>query len=179
MAIKPSLRKLALPASLQQFVETHMAFNQAIHKILRRIAPIRDNPLKDKAFQQTLRLAYVVSLPRAQTETQRITQTICRHMDFAAKTTTTTTQSLLLIFFGRRQHRDVPEQSYCQLSRFPYPGHRQELPSCVAKSQLQPGAQSVCKLNSIFSVFAWEQAPLRPIPTTASTNRRHSPSLPR
>ncbi len=139
----------------------YASFKQAVHKILRRIAPIRDNPLKGKAFHQALGLAYVVSLPRTQTESQRIAQTICRHMDLATITATTAPQSLLLNFFGRRRHKDLPEQSYCQLARFPYPRHRQELPSCLAKPHLQPSAQSVCKPNSIFRIHLAANAIVR------------------
>ena len=139
----------------------YSSVKQAVHKISRRIASIRDNSLKDKAFHQALGLAYVLSLPRTQTETQRIAQAVCRHMDLAAKSPATATQSLLLTFFGRRRHKGVLEQSYCQSARFPYLGHQQELPSCVAKPPLQPSAQSVCKPNSIFRIRQAANATVR------------------
>ena len=153
LAIEPSIIFSLLFGSLMWWNhDFYASFKQAVHKVLRRIAPIRDNSLKRKAFHQALGLAYVVSLSRTQAETQGITQTVHRNMDFAAKTTATAPQSLLLTFFGRRRHRDALEQSYCQLARFPYPGHRQGLPSCVSKPLLSPSEKIGRKPNSIFRI---------------------------
>ncbi len=162
LAIEPSIIfPLLFGARMRGNYRFYASLKQAVHKILGRIAPIRDNPLKGKAFHQLLSLIDVVSLPRTQAETQRIAQTICRHMDLATITATTATQSLLLNFFRRRRHKDVPEQSYCQLSRFPYPRHRQELPSSVAKHHFRTSEQSVCKLNSICRIRLEANATVR------------------
>ena len=125
---------------------------QAVHKRLRRIASISDNPLKSKACNQAFRLCDVMRLPRTQTETQRPAQAIHRYMNLAAKAPATAPHSLLLTFFGRRRHRDERGQSYYRVSRFLYRGPQQRLSSSVSKRPCPPSGQSACKSNSIFRI---------------------------
>jgi hypothetical protein len=78
-------------------------FNAAVEQIFdemcRRIAPIGNQMLEIKAFQQKVCLSNVVTLTCGQTKTQGIAQALYRDMDFATKAPTTASEGLRPMFF--------------------------------------------------------------------------------
>ena len=65
------------------------AIQQVLDKMLSRIAPIRDQAFKIKAFQQRIRLGNIMPLSTTEGEAQRITQPVNGDMDFATEATAT------------------------------------------------------------------------------------------
>ena len=180
LAIEPSIIfSLLFGTRMRWNHHFYASCKQAVHKILRGIAPIRYNSLKGKAFHQLPGLIDVVSLTRTQAETQGIAQTINRDMYLAAKTPATATQGLPLTFFGRRRHRGEHVQLCCQLSHFPYPGHRQRLPSSVSKRRFRTSRHSVCKPNSICRIRLAANATARRCDLSISTLQRTGGNWPR
>ncbi len=77
------------------------------NKILSRIATIRDQLVKIKAFEQGIGLGDVMALSCRQQQAQRVAQRIHRHMDFTAKAAPTTAKRLFTVFFRFPPRRDV------------------------------------------------------------------------
>ena len=115
LAIPPfTVGSFLFGARVRRNHDFYTLFMQAVHERLSRISPISDNPLKVEAFNQFCRLRAVMSLPRAQAETQGLARSIDRQMHFTAKSAATASQGLRLSFFGRRRHRGARTLSYCQ-----------------------------------------------------------------
>jgi len=79
-------------------------FNASIQQIFnemsRRVASVSNQPLEVESFQQMLRLGDVVALPSSQAQTQRVPQSIHRHVDFGGESASTASEGLLAMFFS-------------------------------------------------------------------------------
>ena len=126
----------------------NIAFNQPVDEVLSGISAIRDGMLAVKISQQCLSLGAVVRLPSRQQQSQRITQPIRRHVDFAAKTAATTPQRLARLsatFFVRLPRTDERAQSCFPTAHSPCPGHRQSGSALLPTRLLRTSVQSACK----------------------------------
>ena len=79
-------------------------FNASIQQIFDevgcRVAPVGNQSLKLESLQQVLGLGNIVALPSGQAETQRVSQSIHRHMDLSGESTSAASESLLAVFFS-------------------------------------------------------------------------------